>query len=258
MKTIAIVIAGLGLAGCELVFSVDTGSAPDAGETDVDADDVDAALPDDAAPLRCPAGESEVAVATDAIADTMLVASNPTQNFGGTRVINVGADLRSRAVLRFPIDPAMGEPIELRLRLRYAVAQDDCAPGCGTCESIERAGQLTAYAMIAGWIEDEATWNLRGIGMPWDGPGADVANGDHSAIAITAPHAAASDTDLVWDATAAAEAWTWRVGSSLAFLVVPQGAPGAGTVMITTTTEGVATSCVAADVPATLFATYCE
>jgi hypothetical protein len=247
------------VAGCELVFPLaPTDRADAAGDGAPIPDGVPP--PPDAVP-PCPGSTAVVTIPAEA--DASIAATSPDTPLGSNTAINVGVAVQSRGLYRFAIpDEVTTVPIELRLVLRYAENQDDCAASCGSCAPIDAAGTLRAHAASSGWTEGGVTWNQREVGEVWDVPGADgtgaPGDADRSAIGTSAMHQHAQDTTFVLAGGAVVDAWAWRspplATRLLTFLVIPTEPA----VMVTTSLEGVLTACEPDDVPAALTVVYCQ
>lgn len=259
-------VIALALAGCDLVFAPGHGPGGDPGDPDGPIGrDPDALGPSDDAPPGtpdaenpCSPGQTPTKYVLDAVEDTMVVQNFPTMNFGSGGLVHVGADYRSRGLFRFLVPAEPSPPIEMDLELHYARNQDDCGASCVSCAALERAGLLSAFAMSDDWVEGEADWFLRFNGAQWTQPGADQAGADHSVNEVVADHPALGSAQFGWDLSQASEAWTWRSGSTISFLVVPHGDEITGTVMIATSRDGAANACLPDDAPATLTLLFCQ
>jgi hypothetical protein len=187
-----------------------------------------ATLPD----LSCGA----ITVRAAASADTILV-SGSVQNFGTGPVMNVGTGINSVGLLRFDVSalPVGKAAVALRLTLHAAHASSSCAANCGSCDAIEKAGNLAAFFLRSDWVEGTTNWNV-----PWASPGAGQGAVDYDVtpIALVA-HVAGADTTFATGGAVLADLPTWRSGNLLSFKLQPSN----GAVAVAATREWAAENC---------------
>jgi hypothetical protein len=250
LAVVVITTAGTAGTGCDRVFgpASDPRDGPGGGEHDGPSVD---------GTSDCPIGTSAVLATSAPNADAHMTMDNPTQPFGLTHVANIGADIPSRGLFRFPIRTDLGPPIKLHVTVRFAGSQDDCGTSCGSCLGLERSGQVRAYAATSNWGHTEVSWNLRRSGQAWGDPGAEQAGTDRSARPVAALHVAGTDTVFDWKGADLVEAWSWVDNGDFTVLVVAEGVAGTGSVIISSTIEGVLTACSLDDKAAELLAVFC-
>ncbi len=205
-RALALVLLG----GCRWVFGIDTTRLDD-GATDGVVADSDAVL--DGPP--CPSNTRS------AVADAVIVATNPAQNFGTATALNISKSLTSRALFRFDVStvPPVAQWSVVVLTLPYEMSDDSCSATCGSCAALETSGKLHVHPMRSDWSETSVNYTNRVGGQGWDAAGAS-GSGDASVTAIDVGHQATQDTIVpIVDPDALAMTISWVSGNQLSFLV---------------------------------------
>jgi len=218
MRRAAVILALSALGGCSLLtdlsdLSRDAG--PDSGATDATMDaGPDAPQdggPQDSGPCA-DGGAAVVETATPSNADTIILPTSPTLNWGDLTVANASEALPSAALLRFTVSAAAaaafngGRVVSVEFTLTRVLNDTACG---GSCPSA--AGTLTIQPLTTNWAEGDgktgsgASWNTRNGSAAWTQPGAlgvgtDIAAADASvafdgnglSVSLTLPGAAFS------------------------------------------------------------------
>ena len=104
----------------------------------------------------CSAGPAQVE-------DAQITADTPTLADGGGLSLNVdGQTPHAHALMKFPLLIGAGTgQVPAGAIVTSAILQVNCT-NAGTGDAL--------YRLTQDWIEDEATWNERAIGVPWASP----------------------------------------------------------------------------------------
>jgi hypothetical protein len=216
------------VAGCSSTPAVDLSVRAEQGLADL-------AVPDQAAPDRLAPGEpvpdracTPSSLKLEPVADACLV-SGPADNinFGAATICNIGVAVGAVGIFRFDLSslPSTAKIQDLKLRLAYAARAEACATGCGSCDSLEKAGTLQVAFLRSDWPEAHVTWRNRAYNdpslgpRPWAGPGAGGV-GDSSQPVASIAHAVRQEAvfsggDLL------GQLGVWRAGNAVSFRVIP-------------------------------------
>jgi len=150
------------------------------------------------------------------VEDAQITADTPTIADGANVTINVdGQTPHAHALMKFPtlIGAGAGQ-VPAGAVVTSAVLQVNCT---------NSGNVMGVYRLTQSWVENEATWNERAIGLPWASPGADGA-GSNAGVALAAD-CTVTGQRLV-DVTLFAQEWS-------------NGSPNYGIVVIDAGTDGI-------------------
>jgi len=239
-------------AGC----GDDSTAAADAGVDllHAEAPMPDARLPDGAADGTC----TVLSLSALAEADTILSSTSPDFVFGTLPLANVGSSIGSVGLFRFDVTalPTSAAITSARVELTFAAQSSGCASSCGSCQSVEHAGNFALFYLRSDWVESQASWNRPATGLAWGAAGASQSAVDRSALPIaTITHQpGASESIAITEGALADLNGVWRRSNRVSFELV---ASNFG-VFVIATRESAGEACVPGGyMPARLLVEYC-
>ncbi len=179
------------------------------------------------------AGCAVVTVAGTLTADSSLVPGS-NLNYGAQPIVNVSAAQGTVGLFRFrlPVLPTGRSPVAGRLILTYAARSTMCAANCGSCATIDQAGNLALFFMRSDWNETQANAMIAATGTPWGAPTAGQAGVDHSVDpARMVVHRGQTSETFAFAAAALVQAAVWTRNGELSFQL--QASNGAAFVLAT-------------------------
>lgn len=121
------------------------------------------------------------------------------------------------------------------LELSWASNAVDCGPNCGSCASIDAAGNVDVYFLRSDWTESSVNWNTRDGMNQWGNAGATANGTDRSPnTAAIFNHGKGMSSSVPIDANQLAGIKSWRQSNKLSFLVQAEST----TIFMIATREG--------------------